>query len=286
MGPVPGGRASRSLRMERRARRLRYRRDRHCPHRPRRARTRPLDRLAGRRRHGRGVRRGRRDLRRRARRPPGRGALLGTLTGRRHPRRRWRDHRVRPHRRPDRGGPAGRGRAAAGRGPRRRRRRADRRPRARSPPTAAATHLPNTVDKAAQARAPDPGRRRRPCRRGRHHPGPGRLRRQPPPHPRRQLRGPPRQDDQIRTRFNVLCVANGDTGMQTGYESLARTEGFEIFERHRVEDIARTGCRAARWPSSRPGPRPRARCRWCSPAAAAASCSTRPAATASKPTTS
>ena len=35
-----------------------------------------------------------------------------------------------------------------------------------------------------------------------------------------------------------MCVANGDTGMQTGYESLARTEGYEIFERHRVEDIA------------------------------------------------
>ena len=46
------------------------------------------------------------------------------------------------------------------------------------------------------------------------------------------------EDDQIRTRFNVVCVANGDTGMQTGYESLARTEGFEIFERFAVEDIA------------------------------------------------
>ena len=51
------------------------------------------------------------------------------------------------------------------------------------------------------------------------------------------------EDDQIRTRFNVVCVANGDTGMQTGYESLARTEGFEIFERHRVEDIAAAGGR-------------------------------------------
>jgi TldD protein len=27
------------------------------------------------------------------------------------------------------------------------------------------------------------------------------------------------EDDQVRTRFNVSCVANGDTGMQTGYES-------------------------------------------------------------------
>jgi len=53
------------------------------------------------------------------------------------------------------------------------------------------------------------------------------------------------QDDQIRTRFNVTCVANGDTGMQTGYDALARTEGFEIFERSRVEDIARLAAERA-----------------------------------------
>ena len=63
------------------------------------------------------------------------------------------------------------------------------------------------------------------------------------------------QDDQIRTRFNVACVANGDTGMQTGYESLARTEGFEIFERHRVEDIAAVAAgRALTKLSARPAP--------------------------------
>ncbi len=62
-------------------------------------------------------------------------------------------------------------------------------------------------------------------------------------------------DDQIRNRFNVQCVANGDTGMQTGYESLARTEGFEIFERHAVEDIARTAAtRALTKLSARPAP--------------------------------
>jgi len=53
------------------------------------------------------------------------------------------------------------------------------------------------------------------------------------------------QDEQIRTRFNVTCIANGDTGMQTGYESLARTEGFEIFERHPVEEIARVAAERA-----------------------------------------
>ena len=62
-------------------------------------------------------------------------------------------------------------------------------------------------------------------------------------------------DDQIRNRFNVQCVANGDTGMQTGYEALARTEGFEIFERRAVEDIAHTAAtRALTKLSARPAP--------------------------------
>jgi TldD protein len=63
------------------------------------------------------------------------------------------------------------------------------------------------------------------------------------------------QDDQIRTRFNVTCVANGDTGMQTGYESLARTEGYEIFDRHSVEQLAeRAAARALTKLSARPAP--------------------------------
>ena len=63
------------------------------------------------------------------------------------------------------------------------------------------------------------------------------------------------EDDQVRTRFSVVCVANGDTGMQTGHESLARTEGYEIFERHNVEDIARTAAqRALAKLSARPAP--------------------------------
>jgi len=63
------------------------------------------------------------------------------------------------------------------------------------------------------------------------------------------------EDEQIRTRFNVMCVANGDTGMQTGFESLARTEGYEIFERHNVEDIARIAAgRALAKLSARPAP--------------------------------
>jgi TldD protein len=62
-------------------------------------------------------------------------------------------------------------------------------------------------------------------------------------------------DDQIRNRFSVQCVANGDTGMQTGYESLARTEGFEIFERQAVEDLAHAAAtRALVKLSARPAP--------------------------------
>jgi TldD protein len=62
-------------------------------------------------------------------------------------------------------------------------------------------------------------------------------------------------DDQIRTRFNVACVANGDTGMQTGYEAVARTEGFEIFERYDIEELSRTAAeRALAKLSARPAP--------------------------------
>ncbi len=62
-------------------------------------------------------------------------------------------------------------------------------------------------------------------------------------------------DDQIRTRFNVVCVANGDTGMQTGYEAVARTEGYEIFERYNIDELARTAAtRALSKLSARPAP--------------------------------
>ncbi len=63
------------------------------------------------------------------------------------------------------------------------------------------------------------------------------------------------EDDQIRTRFSVVCVATGDTGMQTGHESVARTEGFELFERVDVDDIARAAAqRALSKLSARPAP--------------------------------
>ncbi|MGH9110906.1 MAG: TldD/PmbA family protein [Acidimicrobiales bacterium] len=52
-------------------------------------------------------------------------------------------------------------------------------------------------------------------------------------------------DDQVRTLFVVSTVAFGDSGMQTGYESVGRTVGFELFDRYEVDDIARTAARRA-----------------------------------------
>ncbi len=62
-------------------------------------------------------------------------------------------------------------------------------------------------------------------------------------------------DDQVRTRLAVMCVASGDTGLQTGFESLALTIGFELFDRFSVEDTAREAAeRAVRKLSARPAP--------------------------------
>ena len=52
-------------------------------------------------------------------------------------------------------------------------------------------------------------------------------------------------DDQVRTRFFVSCVATGDTGMQTGFEGPGRTVGFELYDEISVEDVARTAARRA-----------------------------------------
>jgi len=62
-------------------------------------------------------------------------------------------------------------------------------------------------------------------------------------------------DDQARTRFSVSCVALGDTGMQTGYETAARTLGFELFDEVSVEELARTAAaQALAKLSARPAP--------------------------------
>ena len=62
-------------------------------------------------------------------------------------------------------------------------------------------------------------------------------------------------DDQVRTMFSVSAVASGDTGMQTGRESLGHTVGFELFDSHDVEDLGRSAAkRALTKLSARPAP--------------------------------
>ena len=53
------------------------------------------------------------------------------------------------------------------------------------------------------------------------------------------------EDDQVRTRFAVSCVALGDGGMQTGSESTGRSIGFELFDIDTPEAIATTAARRA-----------------------------------------
>jgi TldD protein len=63
------------------------------------------------------------------------------------------------------------------------------------------------------------------------------------------------EDDQVRTLFAVMAVASGDTGMQTGYQTLGRTVGFELFDAYDVEDLARTAAqRALTKLAARPAP--------------------------------
>ncbi len=52
-------------------------------------------------------------------------------------------------------------------------------------------------------------------------------------------------DEQVKTMFSVSVVAVGDTGMQTGRETVGRTVGFELFDSVDVRDLARTAARRA-----------------------------------------
>jgi TldD protein len=62
-------------------------------------------------------------------------------------------------------------------------------------------------------------------------------------------------DDQVRSRLSVSCVAVGDTGMQTGYETAAYTVGFELFDDVDVEEVAAAAARRALAKlSARPAP--------------------------------
>jgi TldD protein len=53
------------------------------------------------------------------------------------------------------------------------------------------------------------------------------------------------EDEQVRALIRVSVVANGDAGMQTGYQSAGQTVGFEMFDRVDVEELARDAARQA-----------------------------------------
>ena len=52
-------------------------------------------------------------------------------------------------------------------------------------------------------------------------------------------------DQQVRTLVRVTAIADGDGGMQTGYQSAGQTMGFELFNQVDVEDLARDAARIA-----------------------------------------
>ena len=62
-------------------------------------------------------------------------------------------------------------------------------------------------------------------------------------------------DEQARSRFSVSCVATADTGLQTGFESAARTLGFEMFDEVSVAELAELAAnRALSKLTARPAP--------------------------------
>jgi len=63
------------------------------------------------------------------------------------------------------------------------------------------------------------------------------------------------EDDTVRTFFAVSCVASGDTGMQTGRESVGLTVGFELFDLYDIDELARRAAdRALTKLAARPAP--------------------------------
>ncbi len=52
-------------------------------------------------------------------------------------------------------------------------------------------------------------------------------------------------DEIVRTLLRISAVADGDTGMQTGYQSMGHTIGFEVFDKVDVEELAREAARQA-----------------------------------------
>ncbi len=52
-------------------------------------------------------------------------------------------------------------------------------------------------------------------------------------------------DEVVRTLLRVTAVADGDTGMQTGYQSMGHTTGFEVFDTIDIEGLAHDAARQA-----------------------------------------
>ncbi len=52
-------------------------------------------------------------------------------------------------------------------------------------------------------------------------------------------------DEQVRTRFAVACVAEGDGGMQTGYRPFGATGGYELLTDDLIDEAARAAARQA-----------------------------------------
>ena len=53
------------------------------------------------------------------------------------------------------------------------------------------------------------------------------------------------EDEQVRSLVRMSVVANGDAGMQTGFQSAGQTVGFEMFDAVDVEELARDAARMA-----------------------------------------
>jgi TldD protein len=62
-------------------------------------------------------------------------------------------------------------------------------------------------------------------------------------------------DEQVRVLMRISAVASGDAGMQTGYQSMGHTRGWEVFDEMDVEQFAREAARQAITKlSARPAP--------------------------------
>jgi len=64
-----------------------------------------------------------------------------------------------------------------------------------------------------------------------------------------------KDDAQTKTLFSVNCTASGDTGMQTGRETVGHTIGYELFNQYSVDELAATAAaRASEKLKARPAP--------------------------------